>query len=144
VALDIHLEETNSRSDILRTLYALADKAYAHLRDQNKSSSEFKLAIRYSDFKYLEKVVNLRTPIKYSHEMYEELKRSFNFLFARRTMVRYLMLELSQLEHEQVQLDLFSESDSCKVELTKKIFNTMDDINKKCPDKISLGRLTKG
>jgi DNA polymerase-4 len=144
VALDLHLEETNSRSDILNTLYTLADKAYGHLREQNKSSSEFKLAIRYSDFKYLEKTVNLRAPIKYSHEMYEELKRSFNFLFARRTTVRYLLLELRQLEHEQVQLDLFSESSSCKSELTKKLFNAMDDINKKFPDKVNLGRITQG
>jgi DNA polymerase-4 len=144
IALDIHLEETNSRSEILSTLYALADKAYAHLRSKNKSSSEFKLAIRYSDFKYLEKTVNLRVPIKYSHEIYEELKRSFNFLFARRTMVRYLMLELRQLEHEQVQLDLFSDSGNCKIELTKKLFNTMDDINKKFPEKLALGRITKG
>ena len=59
-------------------------------------------------------------------------------------MVRYLMLELRQLEHEQVQLDLFSDSGNCKIELTKKLFNTMDDINKKFPEKLALGRITKG
>ncbi len=136
ITLDIHLEETNDRTHLLGTLFRLADSVFEQCRKQNKSCSEFKLALRYSDFKYLEKTVNLKTSVKYSHEIYDELKRCFSFLFTRRTAVRYFMIELRQITSEQTQLNFFDDNN-------KKIFNAIDDINKKFPEKVSLGKILR-
>ena len=136
ISVDLHLSDTNDREKILSSLYYLADKAFEHLRSQTKSTSEIKIALRYADFKYLERVVSLPHQIEYSYEVYHELKRSLSFLFARRTMVRYLLLELRKLNYKETQLSLFESSE-------QKVFDTLDQINKKFPDKVFLGRILR-
>jgi DNA polymerase-4 len=137
VAMDIHLEETNDQTLILNTMYGLADQVFNKLREQGQNSCEFKLAIRYSDFKYLEKSVSLPLPVNYSHEVYALLKRSMEFLFSRRTTMRYMMLELKGLSTVAVQLDLFADN-------KKAIFDAMDEINKKFPAKLLRGHIPQG
>ena len=133
IALDMHLEETNNQTDILRMLYALADKTFSTLRSQGQNTTEFKLALRYSDFKYVEKIVCLKFPVAYSHEIYAELKKAFGFLFSRRTSMRYFMIELRKLGTEHIQLGLFEDEN-------KKLFDALDAINDKFPNKLLLGR----
>lgn len=134
LAMDIHMEETNDQSIILNTMYGLADQVFNKLRDHGQNATEFKLAIRYSDFKYLEKTVSLPLPVNYSHEVYALLKRSMEFLFSRRTTMRYMMLELKGLSTVEVQLDLFADN-------KKAVFDAMDEINKKFPAKILRGHI---
>lgn len=136
LAVDLHLDETNNQTILLQYIYSLADKVFALLRAKGQSSSEFKLAVRYSDFKYFEKKVNLKLPVKYSHEVYADLKKAFEFMFSRRVSVRYLMLELTNLGVEQIQLGLFEDDN-------KKLFSALDEINKKFPDKLSLGKILR-
>lgn len=133
---DIHLEETNERLVLLKLIFSLADNVCQNLRRKNKSFSRFKIALRYSDYRYVEKNVELGFFAQYSYEIYEELKKSFSFLFSRRVKVRYLYLELGKLEDTHCQLSMFEDS-------RKKVFDTLDMINGKFPESISLGRIPR-
>lgn len=133
IIVESHLEETNSLIRLREILQSLSDEAFARLRAKSYLSSKIKVALRYSDYKYLEKTISLRGAKQYSHEVGMDLERALGFLFTRRTSVRYLMLELMELGKQESQLSLFEDS-------KKPLMEAMDKINKKFPRKLKFGR----
>jgi len=134
VIVEAHLEEeTNSLERIREVMFALSEQAFAKLRSKGFFTRKFKLALRYSDYKYLEKTSKLESSIEYSHDLQAQLLRSLGFLYTRRTSIRYIMIELMDLGKQQVQLSLLEDP-------KKPLISAMDQINKKFPRKIKLGR----
>lgn len=134
IVVEAHLEEeTNSLTKLGQKLSALAQEAFAKLRAKSYLTKKIKVALRYSDYKYLEKTVLLRGHKEYAHEVEAELERSLGFLFTRRTGVRYLFLELMDLGKQETQLSLLEDPQ-------KPLLDAMDKINKKFPTKLKFGR----
>lgn len=133
IVVDSHLEETNDLVKLLKVLFSLADEAFARLRAKGFVCQRLSIALRYADYKYLERHVQLRDQKEYAHEVSAELERSLGFLFTRRTSVRYLMLELGGLQRKETQLSLLEDPQ-------KPLIDAMDKINKRFPRKLKLGR----
>lgn len=133
IVAEAHLEETNSLTRLAQTMSALADQAFAKLRAKSFVAGKIKLALRYADYKYLEKTIEFRDPKQFIHEAQSDLERGLGFLFTRRTAVRYLFLELLDLGKREVQLGLFEDPQ-------KPLIEAVDDINKKFPRKLKFGR----
>lgn len=133
VFVDAHLEETNELNKLRQILDTLAENAFSQLRAKSFQSKRIKVALRYADYKYLERVVEFRSHINYAHEAQAELERSLGFLFTRRTSVRYLALELLDLSRKETQLSLLEDS-------KKPLMDAIDSINKKFPRKLKLGK----
>jgi DNA polymerase-4 len=136
IFFDIHIDETNDGEYLLEKLFHLADQVCFLSRRKRQKFKSLKIALRYSDFKYRERFVELKQFTNYSHEIHDEIRKSFYFLLNRRTRVRYLMVEASSLVVSETQLNLFDDP-------KKKIFDTMDEINIKFPQSISRGRWVK-
>ncbi|MCO4755866.1 MAG: hypothetical protein KC478_15400 [Bacteriovoracaceae bacterium] len=134
VIVQAHLEEeTNSLERLREVVASLADQSFAKLRSKGFLCKKFKLALRYADYKYLEKVCAIESSTEYAHQISAQLERSLGFLYTRRTSVRYVMLELMDLGKQQIQLSLLEDP-------KKPLMNTLDSINKKFPRKIKFGR----
>ncbi len=133
IFVDAHLEETNELNKLSQILNTLAANAFARMRAKSFLSKKFKVALRYADYKYLERVVELRDHIEYAHEAQAQLERSLGFLFTRRTSVRYLALELMDLSRKETQLSLLEDP-------KKPLMDAMDQINKRFPRKLKLGK----
>ena len=62
VVVEAHLEEeTNSLERIREVMFALSEQAFAKLRSKGFFTRKFKLALRYADYKYLEKTTKLES-----------------------------------------------------------------------------------
>lgn len=133
ILVDVHIKETNNSDVVLEHLYQLADKAFFLLREQNKICLKFRVAIRYTDFKFYEKTVPLGYGVSFSYEIYNEIKKTVGFLFSRRTALRYLLLELVDLQKDGMQLSFFEDKN-------QKITEVIDLVNKKFPDKLNKGK----
>ena len=133
VFVDAHLEETNELNKLSQVLHTLAANAFARMRAKSYQSRKIKVALRYADYKYLERVVELRDHIEYAHEAQAELERSLWFSLCPQTSVRYLALELMDLSRRETQLSLLEDP-------KKPLMDAMDEINKKFPRKLKLGR----
>ena len=133
IVVEAHLDETNSLNKLWHTLLGLADQAFAQMRAKSYLTGKMRIALRYCDYKYLERVAPLRGRKEYAHEVTAELERSLGYLFTRRTSVRYLMLELMDLRKKETQLSLFDDPN-------KPLLDALDKINKKFPRKLKFGR----
>lgn len=130
---DVHLKtDTNHYQEIFSQLCKLADKAFRELRRRSLACSSFKVALRYSDFKYTEKTIHFGYVVNYSYEILSDLERAFSFIFSRRTSIRYLSFELENLIKKIIQPDLFEDK-------RKRIDDLVDIIDNKYPQKISKG-----
>jgi len=150
--------ETNNRILIYRYCHSLISKTTEQLRGTKKWAKDFKLSVRYSDFKFREKIIRTKQYFRSADDIEELALAQLDKLLDRRVRIRYISLELLNLSTVQVQLSLFDiQTESKRLSSTigastigsstvdgpmidAALEATMDKINQRFKGKIGLGK----
>lgn len=116
--------EINEPSILRFELRKLVDQTSQELRAQNAFPGKAKLELRYGDYKFVERTIQLKQLAHYPKDLFPPLRNLFNQLYTRRSRLKYMALTFSQLHFSGIQLSLFEHKE-------KKLVDTLDQIKQK-------------
>ena len=121
-------EETNDLICIQKALLGLVSRGVLFLRGQGKYPGSLQLFIRYSDYKFVHKKKPLKE-LSLDMDILSDLAIDLlHQLIKRRTMIHYMALEFCELVQEEVQLQLFYETEEKKRD---DLLDAMEDVRRR-------------
>jgi DNA polymerase-4 len=108
-------EDSNDYALLKEVLFDLCERAGQQLRENRQNTGRLELRIRYADYQEDGRKLKIRPPLQSSAVLYRQTQPVLDRILKRRTRVRSMHLQLSDLSFGSVQLDLFddSEPDRC-------------------------------
>jgi DNA polymerase IV len=102
-------DDSNDYELLKRVLLELCEGAGEQLRERKQRAGRVELRIRYADYREEESRFKIAPPVQSSAVLYSHALPALDVILRRRTRVRSMLLQLTDLSFGSVQLDLFTD-----------------------------------
>lgn len=124
-------EDSNDLIYLRRIIDQLLDRATTRLRSEGIYVRTISLSLRYSDYKFSSRRMNLKKNVQEFNELKILFNDLFNKVFTRRTRVQFIALEFEDLVKNEIQLSLFEEKRK-----ESHLFEAIDSVRHKFGNKL--------
>lgn len=126
------VEDTNDDLQLDAAVFVLAEKLGTHLRTLGKVAKNLRLTARFSDGRDFSRSIKLAQPSNLDLDLAAALREPAGKLFDRRVRVRYLRLNATRFDEEDLQRSLFG--DPPERERLRALHRTLDRLRAKYGD----------
>ncbi len=137
-SVEVLLQPDSVRRRLLDSfLYRLSERLGERLRSERYRAGALILELRYADGVAVSGREGLSRPSSDDSVLFEAAEKAFARLFRRRVRVRFLLLSAAAVEHEPVQLELFTHERSAHGERMLRLHGALDHLRSRLPEGVA-------